>query len=452
MALGEDTNDVWHWWGTTDKYNDNGITDYEKLDKYTKDYEDKYNPDDGSDETDITENEPILTGGATRYNPALDDSGDITGTTTTTTTATSDTSGTDIDSLIEEVLGSIPEATVPVLKDDNNDGRADRIVDGKTGETILDLANINDYLSQIDLAIEDMPSFDQWLANNGLSRFDVQSSDAYAGLQELSNVDTEADALAAQQYTAESMGLTLEEYQSLLGQLEEEVSISDFEGFTDEEAALRERELQNSLRVAEERASRMIESVRANTGSTTRALMLADDSIRQINDYEIQSRVAMADEAYNRQVANYEAREAYLARLMDYGQITSTQYLNQLNQNRSMAFQAYSAEINAMMAENEQYLSQYQADIDAVNQNIQNMYDAVNLELGVNEKYLSLMEQYFEQQTAEWWNDLAMAAASLQLEQLQYDVDTQGYQTLLDTITTIVSLFLGGAEVVAGAA
>lgn len=447
MALIEDANDVWDYWDTTDKYSDTDITDYEKADDYTKDYEDQYNPD---TETDVTQTEPVLTGGVTRYNPALDDSGDITG--TTTPTPTTDVGGTDIDSLIEEVLGSIPDATVPVLVDDNGDGRADRIVDGETGETILDLANINDYLSQIDMAIEDMPSFDQWLANNGLSRFDVQSSDAYAGLQELSNVDTEADTLAAQQYTAESMGLTLEEYQSLLGQLEEEVSISDFEGFTDEEAALRERELQNSLRVAEERASRMIESVRANTGSTTRALMLADDSIRQINDYEIQSRVAMADEAYNRQVANYEAREAYLARLVDYGQITSTQYLNQLNQNRSLAFQAYSAEINSMMDQNAQYLSQYQADIDAINQNIQNMYDAVNLELGVNEKYLSLMEQYFEQQTAEWWNDLAMAAASLQLEQLQYDVDTQGYQTLLDTITTIVSLFLGGAEVVAGAA
>lgn len=448
MALREDANDVWDYWDTTDKYNDNGITDYEKpVEKYTKDYEDKYNPD---TETDVTQTEPILTGGATRYNPAFDDSGDIT-TPTTPTTTTTNTSGTDIDSLIEEVLGSIPEATVPVLVDDNGDGRADRIVDGETGETILDLANINDYLSQIDLAIEDMPSFDQWLANNGLSRFDVQSSDAYAGLQELSNVDTEADTLAAQQYTAESMGLTLEEYQSLLGQLEEEVSISDFEGFTDEEAALRERELQNSLRVAEERASRMIESVKANTGSATRALMLADDSIRQINDYEIQSRVAMADEAYNRQVANYEAREAYLARLMDYGQITSTQYLNQLNQNRSLAFQAYSEEISAMLDQNAQYLSQYDSDIKAIETNINSMINAVNLELGVNQDYLTLMEQYFEQQTAEWWNDLAMAAASLQLEQLQYDVDTQGYQTLLDTINSILTVFLGATEVVAGA-
>lgn len=354
----------------------------------------------------------------------------------------------DVQQAIDDAYNNIAPPPQPV--DDDGDGRPDRLINPETGETLQDYSRINEMLQSAQEAGQNLPSFDEWLSDTGRTFTPVTESEPYLGLDDLiaqmEAGPTDEEWNQAYEHSARMLGLTAEEYQELVGGLTQRLAqgVSGQQGMGDAERALRERDIRAQTRVAEERAQRMIENIRANSGSSTRAYMAADQALRSINDYELQQQVALADEEYRRRAADFEAKERHFAQMVERGQMGVSQYMDVLQSSKAQAFQGYAMQMNAVMQQNTQYLQMHQQELGRLQQHVQNMYMAVNAEMGVSTHITQQIQDYYGLELAQFEAELAAITTNFQLEATKWAIEDQSRSQVVSTI-------FGGLQIIAGA-
>ena len=313
---------------------------------------------------------------------------------------------------------------------------------------------IKDKITDIEGRVEEIPSFEEWMAEQDVSLNDITGSDEYAGLtgliDQLQAGPTEEDYDAGYENAARLMGLSPEEAQMLIGNLskkmagyeegmtEEELAdagiLDQFAGMSPEERALRERQNQSNLRMAEQRATRMVQDSLADTGSTARMLQTADAATTQINNMQLQQDASLAQEQFERQIAEFSANKETWAQMVQTNQMGVQQYIENMQQSMGMAVQGYATQINALFQENQQYLQQYETERDTMLSQINALYNAAQLELGVTQAEIDMMSE-------------------LHASKVQPRLDALNDQLIQDEMgPDIGSLLFNGAQLAAGIA
>jgi hypothetical protein len=329
--------------------------------------------------------------------------------------------------------------TLEPIYDDT--GRTTGLMDPTTGETVKDYGSL---WEQLDVAKETgIPSLDEWMTQQGYEYTSPLDSETMTQMQDLvtqlTTGPTAMELSDAQAYAAQIMGIDPADYQSIVGGLLGRATgeLGALEGIPEEERALRERANRIELRGMEERASRMINNLQAATGSTSRAYAAADQAIRQINDAQLQQSLALAQDDYTRRVNQQETAERQWAQMVQAGQMGQAQYLNLLQQSKSMAFQGYALEINTMMQQNQQYLQQYQADAMAIEANINNIYKAIQMEIGIDEKAINDIQRAYDMEMRPILDQMNIALMEIERAEAE---DAAAWGQVFDFITLGVSI------------
>lgn len=280
------------------------------------------------------------------------------------------------------------------------------------GNVVKDYSGYYDQIEEA--AATNIPTLDEYMASNDYQFHDPLATDAdgnyinpvmqnLVGLtDEMAGGPTDAELAEAKAYAADMLGMSPEEYQNTLLELSQAVEggVNEAEGMSEEERALRERANRSELRQMEARAERQIENIQANTGSTSRSLAAADEAMRSINDAQIQQQVALADEEFRRQVAQYEGQQQMWQQMVQSGQMAKSEYLNLVQKSKAQAFQGYAAQMNAMFQQNQEYLQRYENELRAVEASINNTYKAVMTEMGVDAALMDFVEQSYNMEMA----------------------------------------------------
>lgn len=305
---------------------------------------------------------------------------------------------------------------------------------------------------QLDEAKETgIPDLDTWMTDQGYDFYDPMArdeagtftnqtmQDMQALIDQLTTGPTAMELGDAQAYAAQLMGIDPADYQTIVGGLLQTFTadIGSLQGFSPEERALRERANRNELRGMEERASRLMDNIAGSTGSTSRAYAAADQALSQINDAQIQQSMAIADEDYRRKVNQSESAERQWANMVQAGQMGQEQYLNLLQESKSMAFEGYAVQVNTMMEQNQQYLQQYGGDLQAIEMNINNIYKAIQMEIGIDEKAMNDIERAYQMEMAPILTQMDIALQQIQLEQAE---DAAKWGNIFSFLTLGVSL------------
>lgn len=286
--------------------------------------------------------------------------------------------------------------------------------------------------SQLDEAkAMEIPGIEDWMTEQGYDFYDPMARDEAGAftdqtMQEMQalidQLTTGPSAMELDQATAyaeRTMGLDPGTYAEIVGGLREASMrpIGEMEGLTDEERAIRERINRNELRGMEERAGRLLDNIMASTGSVSRSYAAADQAISQINDVQLQQQMAIYNDDFMRKQAESDKAMQQYQLAVQNGQMSQAQYLEILQQNKSLAFQGYAVQVNTMMQQNQQYLQMYGADMMAIEANINNIYKAIQMEIGIDEKAISDMEAAYQREIAPFLLQMDIALQELELAQ-----------------------------------
>lgn len=313
------------------------------------------------------------------------------------------------------------------------------VMEGAKEEASQRYQPLYDKISEIESRAQDIPTFEEWMNQSGQGLTDVTGTQEYQALGDLVNRlqagPTSTDYEAARAEAAQTFGLTPEATQNLLETLTTGLSegITGTEGMSAEERALRERQNRTNLQEAENRAKRLVQDTLANTGSTARALQTADQATMQINNLQLSQDAQLAQDKFERQVAQFESQKQVWQQMLQTQQIGVSEYMNNLQTSMGMALQGYAQQITTMFQQNQEVFQQYQADRDAVVGQIQAMYSAAQLELGVTEAEIQTMSDLYSAQIQPL---IDQTTASLQAAEIADQ--PQGYFDW--AITTLVDL------------
>lgn len=338
---------------------------------------------------------------------------------------------------------------IPIYDDQ---GRITGYKNADTGEIDRDYSSL---WNQLDTAkAQGIPTLNDWMSQQGYQMNDPMAKDANGnyqnqsmqGLQDLinqfKNGPSTAEQNQATNYAEQTMGMAPGTYSQVMGGLMDAANkpISDFQGMSDQERAVRERANRNEAREMEERATRMIDNITASSGSVARSYAAADQAVSQINDVQLQQQMAIYDDDYKRKTAESDKAMQRYQLAVQSGQMSKAQYLDILQKSKSMAFQGYATQINTMMQQNQQYLQMYQGDTQAIEANINNIYKAINAEIGIDDKSMKDMQDMYQIQMAPLLQQ--MDIASQQLDMAKADESTFNLGQFL----------LGAGEVIGGVA
>jgi hypothetical protein len=341
------------------------------------------------------------------------------------------------------------------------------------------------------------------------AEFDITTTDPYELMQQLASLMAagySADDLeAAKTFAALAFGMTAEEYDSAILQMQANLGqgIGGYEGMGETDYQQRVREIQTTVFNAENRATKMANNVWANFGSASRAYMASESALMAIHETELKGYVALAQEDYERQVANYEAEEARWKTMVEAGEMGMADYLANLTRNRAEALTTYSNQVNALLTQHAQeteaalrmreqeinvflskyntdlngYLSQqktimdtilagqelllqkeiaqyddqlmaaqnalsmYQADMSTLGQSLEALYLAINSELGLNEAVMNFLSQQYEWDIAEWAHEWDEIMMQLEYEDLTTVDWTEKVELATPILTAIASMF-----------
>lgn len=316
-----------------------------------------------------------------------------------------------------------------------------------------DLFGVADPTQYIEGAVglqDQYQAIQEWLAANGLTMNDIGGETE--GMQAL------IDALAAgpdqqqgREYAASTIGLSADELGAMLNELTTSLAggVNEAEGFTPEELALRERKNRANLRDAEARAKRLVENSFADTGSTVRMLAQADEATRQISNLQLQQDVQLAQEDFERAMAQFNSQKEMWVQMVQANQMGYADYMDRANEGMGIALQGYMSKINALLAENQQYLQMHQQDQALIAQQIEDLYNAANIQLGVNQAYIDAITQLYAQ-------SLQPFLDQIQIWLLQEDMAPEGLFAFLtgmlgDAMPAIIAAMGGQLPIPAGA-
>ena len=309
---------------------------------------------------------------------------------------------------------------------------------------------------QLDTARDtEVPDLNSWMDEQGYEMYDPMARDESGAftnqtmqdmdalIQQLTTGPTAMDNDAAIDWAAQSSGKTREEYDAWKANLESqsEMATEDHIGMSDEERAVRERYNRNELRQMEQTSTRLIDNIRASSGSVSRAYATADQAIGQINDAQLQQSITMINDDYMRKSAESDKAMQRYQIAEQNGQMSRAQYLDLLSQNKSMALQGYAQQVNTMLQQNQQYLQMYSVDMKAIEANINNIYRAIQMEMGIDEKSISDMERAYQREIAPYLLEMDIALQQLEIAESQnmgFEEWISPFASYLDMATNLV--------------
>lgn len=307
---------------------------------------------------------------------------------------------------------------------------------GSTGQTAgewgAQAADLNDQITGIT----------EWMADQGLTMNDIAGETAgmQAIIDQLAAGPSAEDQDASFEYAARLMGMDADQVNDMIGNLSQQLSqgVNAAEGMSDQERALRERQNQANLREMESRAQRMVQNSLADTGSTVRMLASADEATRQINNVQLQQDAALAQEDFERKMAQFQSLQTQWGQMVQTNAMGSQQYLDQIQQGMSMAIEGYATKIDALLAENQQYFQMHQADMGAIQQQIDNLYKTANLQMGIDQAILDATDQLYAQNVQPYLDEVNMYLIAQENEGESYL--EWNFNTAMDLLPIILQL------------
>ena len=316
------------------------------------------------------------------------------------------------------------------------------MVDGEYNY-ILDLRNIGNKQKFLTNLLDSMPTLNEWLDENDETMNDLTGSIEYQALKLLVDaIDTDQDLTDANLYGAKSLGFDdYESYTDRLTELGENLNtgIGGMPGISDEERALRERYNRQTIRDQEARAMRMLETVAGRTGGEgTQYRFQADSLMNAMRDSQMKGLMAIADADSQRRLDEFNAMSGYYQQLVENGRMSSQQYLDALQANRSQAAEIYSTQISTMIAENEQYLQMYEDELERIKATINATLASIETEMGVAKETIQFIGQFYDMNYMDEmreWEDLFL---NLDVDTIQLALEAGEYKIVLDTVSALI--------------
>ena len=285
-------------------------------------------------------------------------------------------------------------------------------------------------------------SFEDWAADNNIQLNDIGAG--REGLETLTGQLQNPDFAGAEDFSARMLGYTdATAAQTAMASMLETMkqSVGQFEGFSPEDRALRERQNRVGLRDIEARETRMLQNVMGNTGSMVQMLQASDESTRRISLVQLGQEVSLNEEEYARQVAQQnQAIQAY-----DFQAGAGIEGFNTFMSTRTAslqaAVQAYNVNLNSMLAENAQYLATHQGDMAILEQNATRMNNMALMQLGLDQASLDAAQKLYDSEVQPYIDQIN---ALLFTEEMQ---GTTGWAKLMELYATIATII---TPVVAG--
>jgi len=298
-------------------------------------------------------------------------------------------------------------------------------------------------------------TFEDWMKKNGYTYQTVADSPEYQGLQgliaQLQSTETSTgDQDASDLQAGKSLGFTgtneeiLAEYRSYKGGTingqedwfsnQAQNGFEGYAGLGETDQANYERMVRNQAQSSEQEAQRALDQVLsgATGNSTQRALMLSNEYTKTIQDAQLQSSVELATLNYDRRLAEFQADYTDYQTRLSMGQTTATQVLEELQNNRYQALQGYATDINAILTQDQQYLTMYGQELERVQQAVDQIYKGIELELNtIDEAISTKVQEAFDQ----YWADYAAN------KQKRDEAGDDAWQGILDILTILASIF-----------
>lgn len=280
---------------------------------------------------------------------------------------------------------------------------------------------IKQTVSDIKQKASEIPTFTEWMNQHGNQWQDItlEKEGLQALIDRTQAGPNEADYNAAYENAARLMGLgSAQEVQDLMNGLATSVSqdVSGQQGMSDEERQLRERQNQANISAMRQASRRMVQDSLADNGSTARMLETADTATQQIANFQLQQDAQLAQDEFERQLADLQSKKDTWAKMIDANQMGTQDYMQNLQSSISIAMQGYATKVSAMMQENQGYLQEYSGDLSGLTTQIDSMYRAANLELGVNVAEIDMASQLYASEVQPYLDELNMKLMEKQLE------------------------------------
>jgi len=136
-------------------------------------------------------------------------------------------------------------------------------------------------------------------------------------------------------------------------------------------------------------------------------LQTADEATAQINNMQLQQDAMLAQEQFERQVAQFESQKQTWQQMLQTNQMSQTQYIQNMQQSMGMAIQGYAQQIQAISQDNQMVLQQYQQDREGMVAQINSLYNAAQLELGVEQAELDMSAELYAQEIQPYLDEIA---------------------------------------------
>lgn len=341
-------------------------------------------------------------------------------------------------------------------------GTTGGVVTGPQGTIVVDLSSTVDALNRIlNQNVPQFQTYKDFLANigGGATQNNNQADELVKQASELAakiqTGNTQQDYADALNQAANLMGLTPDQYQTVMGGLSQQLSqgVSGQQGMSDQELAARQREIANQTAMQQDRARLIVENMQAGSGSTSRALLAADEAMKGIYDKQLQSQMALADQVYQRKLGDFQGKMQVWTQMMNTGQITQAQYIDAVTKSQNVAVQAYAVAVDNMVKVNDQYLNAYNSEQAAVAKTVDAMNTAAATMVGVPAALISEMQSAVEFQLGGYYRDLQTYLQGEGMKQAKAGNDTSFITSLLGIIGGVVgTLIAPGAGTAAGAA
>lgn len=200
-------------------------------------------------------------------------------------------------------------------------------------------------------------------------------------------------------------------------------------GFTEEERALRERYRANATRNLQQTEQQMLDNVLASSGSRTQYLRNMDESLGRIQDQQLQYDLAISQEEMERKDADLNRKQEMWSQMVQLGQMSESQFLQNVRADRALAAETISKQINAAIQQNQQYLNMYAADLSGINSYTNAVFEKINAEMGIDKTAMDMSAELYAQILAPWQTAMAEWDANMAMWEQKREED-MFYETL----------------------
>jgi hypothetical protein len=241
---------------------------------------------------------------------------------------------------------------------------------------------------------------------------DLQSSAPFAGIQGLINLwtdptTTQTDMDAAMAQFEQQMGMAPGGMATIMDQMLTQLGTGEGgqQGLSQQYNDTWNQETGLEMQRQRDDFQLMLEALKAQ-GRSVAGFQAMDNIALSMASYQNQRDMTLLNANMARQETEYAALWGRWDSLFNMGQMTTQQYLDNINQNRVNALQGYAQEISTLVQQNQLTLAQYSADLQAAETHANIAYQSIMADMGVTESAISSMQGYYEMYMAPYYAEL----------------------------------------------